>query len=492
MTKTQNQRRNRRTPHFDAKAYVAEQYKAVHGAGELAGELAGIARGLYAEKHGAECPADRIPSPDALRDPDFLRSVEADTWEEYGQSLAVLIPFDNEAQRDQYAQTLAQIGGAGMAPALEADAEAWRAKPESERGKHPAAPFVEAWQALEGHTPDKLPYGRMPGAVRNASGLIVRREYGESVSIAEVGYDGSSQIPLFPEEEKTFAPYCFLLQSFDEGGGKPYSGGGGVTPFPLRLHTELLLSYPYELRSAGKARIVVTIQDLIDFLGLKRFRFDTHYIPLVRGLFAIDALRLVYPDGATWRLVGITGTPRPDPAAEITVDIALPPGEIQGALIHRPTLREYGPQSERLFRAWLGVSEYWNRHGMQRGKLIRATRPQVERNEAGYVTDTAGNVLATLKGRPQRSANDPRAIRTGQAEANPARKAYPFLDMEAIRGLVFGPAEPGISKDTRKKHKQRALKTLQEMEADGKVLLEYNGSGGVRILPPAWYWTGAK
>ncbi len=350
------------------------------------------------------------------------------------------------------------------------------------KGKFPLAPIIAAWQDAQGIEPDRSAYAIAPGAVRKSPGLIFG-EYGESISPADTGFQPDGQLPLFEGEANGLAPYAHALQVFDAGGG--LSRGAGGAPYALRMHTEFILSVPYALRSMDGRRVNLRLQDLIDFLALPNFRMERDFPKIVKGLRELDAIRLAWP-GGFWRIVSVLNMPVKDRDSRLVLYVSLPPGATNGAAVHRDTLRGYGRTSYKRYRAWLGCCEYWDRYGTNQGRLIHAARPAVRRNEAGLLLDKRGEVIAGRGGVSVRSNWDKRAIPTGETERNPNADRYPFLDAKAVRELVYGPDTPA-SRDVQKSERRKALETLKAMEADGSLMLEYNGKGGVRMLPPAWF-----
>ena len=503
----------KKTARFDGKAYYRKQVDSLHNAGNIAGELAGIACGIYADEYGAECPPDRIPNAAALNDPDFLRNVDADTWTAYGETLAAMperfdftrpLPetwlaawlkheehgaFVIEYPARMFSRVCSLSAQEHYFPDIEGDAEAWRARPEGERRKHPAAPFVKAWMQWRGIDPDRKDNGIMPGALKKAAAIITD-PYGEGIGAGDTGFSPhEGQLPIFDEYQgKITVPYA--LQVFDDSGGESLKAGRGA-PLALRLHTEVLLALPYAHRRGKSVPVNVSLQDLVKwaFGPAESFRMSRHFPRIYKALNVVHNMRLAWP-GGKWNVVTVRNLPNPEWESRVRMEIELPPGAVSGAQVHRPTLRAYGLDNVGAYRAWLGCCEYWDTFGTHKGRLIHAKRPQVNRNSAGIVTDAQGNALTGRGGLPVRSNWDKRAIPTGKAERNPYADTYPFLNADQVALLVFGPPEKKITRQAIHNRRKRALNTLTAMETDGNLSLEYDGAGGVRILPPAWFRRG--
>ena len=217
---------------FDADAARNDAQAELLAAGELAGELAAIAGGIYAREYGAPCPPDRIPTPAKLLDPDFLRQVDRDTWTEYGRALDAIAgrwavsvsgwtqdtppgylradfvapdpvagtPGGTHASRisrmeypeGYFADACRDAIEERYTPDFDGDARAWRANPRAKRGKHPAAFFVEEWlnkprpisqRSLLVKSHEDMHLNRIPGIVALASAAIHVYEGGDGLEL---------------------------------------------------------------------------------------------------------------------------------------------------------------------------------------------------------------------------------------------------------------------------------------------------------------------
>ena len=114
--------------------------------------------------------------------------------------------------------------------------------------------------------------------------------------------------------------------------------------------------------------------------------------------------------------------------------------------------------------------------------MVGATRPEVQRDAAGYVLDARGNVV-TEHGQPTRRATHLKAVHTGRRESNPAVTQYPVLTPEDLVHMCY----PGVAKNvnTRRVQALRARETLEAMQNDGVIQLietvDASGKRGVRV-----------
>ena len=180
--------------------------------------------------NGAECPADRIPTQAAIRKNkdwlpalDFVRLSTATIPDLYGAwmlhpeyqdfGLAVLYTRNREPKPDDVVQWVAQWPDfwkhptPGFLPLARVHAYWLSLAPESERGPHPAADLVRAWQALP-RPPDKVhmivkreserltPEGEYPLTLARAPGAL------SLATLAVVQVDGEPFVTRAPDGEK--------------------------------------------------------------------------------------------------------------------------------------------------------------------------------------------------------------------------------------------------------------------------------------------------
>ena len=105
------------------------------------------------------------------------------------------------------------------------------------------------------------------------------------------------------------------------------------------------------------------------------------------------------------------------------------------------------------------------------------------RDEQEQIVGVDGQPLRDRRGRPIDRYTDPRAVRTGRRERNPAVDRYPVLGPRDVVRLVY---PQGVANDRR--NRARARETLERLANDKVILLETartrSREQGLRILPP--------
>ena len=180
----------------------------------------------------------------------------------------------------------------------------------------------------------------------------------------------------------------------------------------------------------------------------------------------------------------------------VAFSVTLPSGSYVGPPVDRQMLRDLGGDGP-AWRAYLSLCCYWDRHGGKGGRLIRPMRPIVVRNTQGHLVNAKGKVIMseTDKHRPATNAFDPRAVRTGEWEINPARTRYPAQDEDGMLHMSY-PRRLGQDYDyslanARKavrEYKKRSRMALERVEEKGGCYIEKlgqeNGKFLWRIMPP--------
>ena len=370
----------------------------------------------------------------------------------------------------------------------------WREYGAGMKVGHPYLPVVEAWQELapvpalwDGRDHQVLP---APLATvrheQHAEGDQARLPFDwDALGAVAVGDpDDQAWLPGLAPEPSGLVPSLPLIL-WDAAGGMSMARGRGA-PLALRLWVEAMLAVPSGKRHWHATRVTCTLRDLVDGLWPNgSYRRSKDLPKLVHTLRMVDQARVPWDSGRSlWRTVSLTSVPRDMRTLDtpIVFDVSLPPGSGQGPLIHRPTLRRYGVESAPAYRAYLSLCWYWDRYGTVNGSMIGATRPEVRRNEAGYVLDARSNVV-TEHGNPSRRATHPRAVHTGKRESNPAVTQYPVLSSDDLVRMCY--PEVAENENTRRSQALRARETLEAMQRDGVVHVieaeDASGKRGVRV-----------
>ena len=359
---------------------------------------------------------------------------------------------------------------------------------------HPYLPLVEAWQEL---APVPAPWDGRDHPVLPAPLAAVRYEQHADGDQAHLPFDwdalgavavgdpdDQAWLPGLAPEPSGLVPSLPLVL-WDAAGGMNMARGRGA-PLALRLWVEAMLAVPNGKRHWHATRVTCTLANLVAGLWPHgSYRRGKDLPKLVRALRMVDQARVPWDGGRSlWRTVSLTSVPRDMRALDtpIVFDVSLPPGSGQGPLIHRPTLRRYGVESAPAYRAYLSLCWYWDRYGTVNGSMIGATRPEVRRDEVGYVLDARGSVV-TEHGQPTRRATHLKAVHTGKRESNPAVTQYPVLSSDDLVRMCY--PEVAITESGRRSQALRARETLEAMQHDGVVHLieavDATGTRGVRV-----------
>ena len=150
-----------------------------------------------------------------------------------------------------------------------------------------------------------------------------------------------------------------------------------------------------------------------------------------------------------------------------------------GPPVDRAMLRYLGRISAPSYRAYLGLCCEWDRTGGHNGRLILPTRPAVRRAPTGYVVGGSGNILLGSGQRPVESPYDPRAIRTGDREVNPARIRHTEYNADGVAALCYSPdllnQLPSMTASARWMYYRRARKYIELIEQAGGCQIERLG-----------------
>lgn len=246
----------------------------------------------------------------------------------------------------------------------------------------------------------------------------------------------------------------------------------------LRLFVECLLSVPAESRNDTVVEIspIHVREIVVDWLQWDARRYavnDRRSGQMLReALPQINTMAIPWGDNGGFYypllLRGATGWRLKD---TISILAQLPTGGEVGPMIDRSVLRFLGAGAKMVvngkrqkqsgawaaWRLYLALSFDWNKHGSYRrpqakrggGKhaLIRATRPEVRRNEEGSVLNADGDVLYRSNGSAVTSPWHPAAHKTGSREANPARTKYLPKTVDDLVAMTFTeqpPANRGV------------------------------------------------
>ena len=216
-------------------------------------------------------------------------------------------------------------------------------------------------------------------------------------------------LPGFEPPPSRLIPPPIVVFWDDVGSGSASPGRHGPARLDWRLFNEALLSVPPgEARGHQSVTLETTVRKLA--LGLwppKREksikpRWHSHataWPSLKNALTAMNrTVALIGPDDAWLPVLTRRFPPAGDMDGVVALEVRLPPGSLQGPLIHRPTLRKLGVKSARQYRSYLGLCWFWDRYLTGGGWMWSATQRRVERHESGALL-VKGRALVE-RGRP--------------------------------------------------------------------------------------------
>ena len=326
----------------------------------------------------------------------------------------------------------------------------------------------------------------------------------------------TAYLPGFEPQSPTLlsAPILYL---YDYVGGTSLTRGRAA-PHTLRIFYEAIMSIPLEGRQ-HRRYVNLTLRDLRDWLypdvmhpngrlGRSSYKPSKHFKLILHALHEVHNLRVeVVPTGdkapTLWQPVSLRALPTKDLESRATFEIYLPPGSSRGALVEKHILRALGLQSALKYRAYIGLSYYWDKYGRtkngQRG--IVATRPVTARNAHGLLVNSAGVPILNRQGKPERKwklgipldeNNRPTDWVHAAREINPsAILYYPVLTDDDLLELCYNqPDGNQATGNTRLDRIRMAKRALHGMHDAGHIHIveesvSHDGERrGWQILPP--------
>ena len=382
--------------------------------------------------------------------------------------------------------------------------------------KHPVAPLIEAWlQRPEPIRPDVEKNGQPRKKGIMPSGLFSQQPATVPAQLAFTLDNGDpalgrvenpqAQLPLFAELlDEDDIPVTPLLLA-DAAGFRGLQPGRGAR-LDKRLLIFSLLSMPLDQRRpGGRYEWRPSLKELRDLLWPARskivndrrweissYRPSKHAHSLYSALQAINLAEVVMPDGYHWRPTIVRGYPSFDNLnSKVIVQIELPSGSDHGPAVDKPSLIEAGTVSDPAFDLELGLAYLWDEAKRRNGGYrIHATRPEVLRNEQGYVVDTEDKVKPERNGKPSTRWDHPEAVLTGRQERHPQANKVRVLTRVERHRLAYGMI--GDKHTSQIRNEQSATdRLLAALEKDSRIVIERDamepstGKQGWRILE-AW------
>ena len=326
----------------------------------------------------------------------------------------------------------------------------------------------------------------------------------------------TAYLPGFEPQPPTLisAPMLYL---YDYLGGTSLTRGRAA-PLTLRIFYEAIMSIPLEGRQ-HRRYVDLTLRDIRDWLYPNVMRPNgrlkpSNYKPsknlssILRALHEVHNLRVeVVPTGdkapTLWQPVSVRALPTRDLDSRVSFEIYLPPGSNRGALVEKHTLRVLGKQSALKYRAYIGISYYWDKYGWTKNGRhgIVATRPVTARNAQGLLLNRAGVPILNREGKPERMWNRgipldensrPTDLEHAAREINPsAILRYPVLTDDDLLELCYNqPDGNQATGNSRLDRIRTAKRALHSMHDAGHIHIvedsvSYDGKRrGWQIFPP--------
>lgn len=329
----------------------------------------------------------------------------------FAAALSVRLIFGQEPDEAGNVQPFIDMDDDVCALVLESLHETWSMANEKtgKKLKHPIAPLIRAW----------LKRPREVEAHKGNTGVL-HRAYGRIQDLTDLAPE---QAALFNRGAFTIAgEQLSLLRDLaaNQQGKKPmynppvsmFEGGGfNIADAPLegRIATEMLLALDADGRRNTDGRPValdaLTLGEFGDYLIPSGFRVDRHsphFDRLWLAMRNLEGLELFYEleDGLLQPVRPFFFPYRPvrSRKARFQAVLTLPPGNGEGAMIHKPTLRSL-TNSGRQYRGYQTLAYVWN-ESARKGKTLNPYQPRIRRNAGGQPIDIHGAAILDRQGKP--------------------------------------------------------------------------------------------
>lgn len=452
--------------------------------------LAEVARNLWKQDDdGADCPPEQIPTEAQLCE--WLAEVPTTTAKEVSARLDALLgdPYYEGGTR---AWTIHQRDGAPVLAAIVQypdDVSAFAfdlvyvhqkwAEQDRPRPKHPLGPIVRAWQ--DRPTPIEPDRRSKPLAPRTMlEGIDREAPPAPVLELVEVPGLMPYQSDLFRPERGDVPALLKTLYELETD----MPGRRGRAPMVAVLWLEGLLSIDTKFRDGRRHVLTFTRKELYrDWAGCDPRNWNHREAEKqTKALLRMNSTAVAVGEGLYVPLI-VRAFEGPQLNHRISVETLLPPEAQQGPAVPRRILRALVP-SKLSWLGFLSLCAHFDRYGSRRGHLIAATRPEVKRDELGQILNDQGQPIRDKRGAVSKKWSDPRAVRTGQREANPERTRYPALSRDELIALIYPLDPPTSSQDERNKWKATQA-ALERMESAGGTVIERTPAGW-RLMPGPW------
>lgn len=391
--------------------------------------------------------------------------------------------------------------------AVEAVHDAWRlsvrANPDAGL-KHPLAPLVRVGP-IEGE-PDRLEAGIMPHFATerlNPAAIIVAADRDTVPSFGEhpirpARPDGQLWLDgMGPLDHDDDVPS--LMIAMIEAGGSSQPGAGA--PLRDRALVEALMIASAQLRIPpgpgdlfqriyirGEGEKALTIRDVVQWFGWRECDYrpsrEDKGLALKRALIGrngVNAMSLPFGEHGGWLVpAGFEFSEGLRLWDRLACSVSLPVGSNVGARIHRPTLRQAGKVSALAWRLYLALAFQWDRI-RHNGKVPLLTQPEVRRNDAGYLLDLNGSIIADKAGRPAKYWQHPKAVQTGNREPAPNAKLHRVYDGPGDLVRMAWPLGPPRRNHDKARNEAACVKAVRWLAGEVELKRQQIDAAAVRI-----------
>lgn len=284
-----------------------------------------------------------------------------------------------------------------------------------------------------------------PAAPGNIVPLKIRMDSATLDSCGFRSQPGYAWIPDVPEGVDGPTP-AVMLALLDANPDGPQHGSR--VPIRDRLFVEAMMAAVPTQRT-GSRLVDIPVREIVH-----TWLRWTYYRPsnpdtgeaLSRALKSLNHIHVPMNNhGGWWKPIHVAECEGLRLNDRVHIEIHLPFDSDRGARVDRHAMRVAGKISLVAWRLYLSLCYEWNRIAW-RGKVPHLTRPEVRRDDAGYVLGADGSVLTSRRGTPSESPYDKRAVRTGRREPNPRgeRLHRRYKSAADLVGLIWPLGAPAM------------------------------------------------
>ena len=371
--------------------------------------------------------------------------------------------------------------------------------------QNPATPIVKAWlKKPVSVAPDTKHTGILPKVFH----YVAKTDAQQRLFNLPGPAPQQARLPVFNDIPASHS----ALWLWDAMGNDVHGRKSSSASYELRLFVEMLLAVPQTHRSMA-GNIGFRWGDIVNYVFSPRTYYQKRFPAFRRAFDIVDSAYIRY-DGDDWFPVKFRRLPGPGSWNAydkiFLCEYAMPPGSEQGALVHRPTLREVGRSNGVAYALLLSLYVQWDKHNFK-GRFAQVQRPRLLRNSDGLLLDK--NLEPVLQnGQPLRRwmvtrkdgsralhsrliALDAYGEQTDLAHAayeyNPEADRYDSFEDVGLIALAYPNSDmPNIDRRTKASWKARVIKALTELHDAGHLILDTDNLYYWKPMPPQGWGPG--